>query len=86
MDIIEVEGLPLAKRGMMSGSKIVWRCPECSLDPMTLYDQKPPHQDCTGEYQELLKPFMAEGKLVIELPDVYAIRSFVLQQVKNVEL
>ncbi len=86
MDIVEVDGKPLAKRGKMSGSKSVWRCPQCFQDMMTLYDGKPAHPGCDGDYQELLKLFMEKGVLAQELPDVHDIRSFVLQQVNNVDL
>ena len=40
MDIIEIEGKPLAKRGKMSGSKRVLRCNKCFQDKMIPFEKK----------------------------------------------
>ncbi|UCB61508.1 MAG: nicotinate phosphoribosyltransferase, partial [Candidatus Bathyarchaeota archaeon] len=32
MDIVEMKGKPVAKRGKLSGKKQVWRCPHCLTD------------------------------------------------------
>ncbi len=86
MDIVEVDGRPIAKRGKMSGSKSVWRCLQCFRNVTTLCEQRPSHPGCEGEYQEILDPFVEGGKLIVELPNVHDIRSFVLQQIRNLDL
>jgi nicotinate phosphoribosyltransferase len=76
MDIVEIEGVPTAKRGKMSGAKQVWR------DPATLADLVLPLNsaaDVTGREAQL-NPLMESGRLVGTLPDVHAIRQRVLDQ------
>jgi nicotinate phosphoribosyltransferase len=76
MDIIEIEGTPVAKRGKMSGAKQVWR------DPISLRDVVLP-LGVTGAAAGLepaLVPLMSGGQLVDPLPEVRSIRQRVLDQ------
>ncbi|MDQ3547881.1 MAG: nicotinate phosphoribosyltransferase, partial [Chloroflexota bacterium] len=76
MDIIEIEGTPVAKRGKMSGAKQVWR------DPATIQDIVLPlgiEPDEPGREAALI-PLIDGGKLVDPLPDVRSIRQRVLDQ------
>jgi len=81
MDIIEVEGKPFAKRGKWSGSKSVWRCPECLADTITPLAVNPGPCPCGGQYEETLLPFLEQGNLVHPLPRPQEIRHHVLAQV-----
>jgi nicotinate phosphoribosyltransferase len=76
MDIIEIEGKPVAKRGKMSGAKEVWR------DPFALRDVVLPLGETVGTtgLEPMLRPLMAGGQLVDPLPDVRSIRQRVLDQ------
>jgi len=84
MDIVEVDGRPRAKRGKMSGSKDVWRCPVCQTTrvlPHAGSGQEPwPACDCGGKPEQLLRP----------LPEVYPqatdIRDHVLEQLSHYDL
>jgi nicotinate phosphoribosyltransferase len=76
MDIIEIEGTPVAKRGKMSGAKQVWR------DPMTLQDVVLPlgvEPEVPG-LESVLMPLIDGGNLVDPLPNVRSIRQRVLDQ------
>lgn len=76
MDIIEIEGEPVAKRGKMSGAKQVWR------DSATLRDVVLPlgvDPDESGR-DAVLIPLMKRGRLVGPLPDERSIRQRVLDQ------
>lgn len=76
MDIIEIEGAPVAKRGKMSGAKQVWR------DPATLHDIVMPLGSEPAEAGRVaaLIPLIEHGTLVSPLPDVRDIRRRVLEQ------
>ena len=83
MDIMEVEGKPLAKRGKMSGSKSVLRCRDCYHYYLVPSIDKPELCRCGGELEDLLNPLIKEGELLSPLPKVKEIRISVLSQIKR---
>ena len=83
MDIIEVEGRPLAKRGKMSGSKRVLRCIKCHADKMIPFQKTATRCECGGMLEEILVPFMKEGRLLDKLPRPKAVREYVLSQMRR---
>ncbi len=86
LDIMEIEGKPMAKRGKRSGSKQVYRCRSC-FGRMVVPAYKPLARcECGGEVEGLLKPLIAQGKLVRDLPPPRTIRDYVLEQLGRVEL
>jgi nicotinate phosphoribosyltransferase len=93
MDIVEIDGKPLAKRGKMSGSKRVLRCQKCFKDEMVPFGKKQrrpaPGADrcsCGGRFRDLLVPFMQNGKILWDLPKPQAIREYVLGQLPHFDL
>jgi nicotinate phosphoribosyltransferase len=87
MDIIELEGKLVAKRGKLGGKKQVWRCPECLVDTVLPFNSpKPECSECGGETESMLKPLIKEGKIVAELPKPKEIRQYVLEQVKKLSI
>jgi nicotinate phosphoribosyltransferase len=93
MDIIEIEGKPLAKRGKMSGSKCVLRCQKCFQDRMVPLkkDQGGSKTEsirctCGGRLKELLIPMIQEKKIVRDLPVPQRIRNYVLKQLPHFDL
>src|SRR6059036_429025 len=89
MDIVEIEGRPVAKRGKLSWKKQVWRCKECLSTRVTrrsVHD----HPDCPeghGKMALLSKKFLEKGRLVgPHLPKPIEIRVSVLGQLELVEL
>jgi nicotinate phosphoribosyltransferase len=93
MDIIEIDGKPLAKRGKMSGSKSVLRCSKCLQDKMLPFrkgrDQSTStlgRCSCGGRLKELLIPFVQNRKILWDLPKPQAIREYVLGQLPHFDL
>jgi len=91
MDIIEIDGKPLAKRGKMSGSKTVFRCLKCFQDKIVPFkkDRKRSTRDrcsCGGGFKEILIPFVRSRKILWDLPRPQAIREYVLKQLPRFDL
>ncbi len=85
MDIVEVEGVPLAKRGKLSGRKKVLRCASCGRTVVLPAAQAEP-VCCGGAMASILAPLLAQGQLVRPLPDVHTIRREVLAGLERVTL
>ncbi|OGQ03772.1 MAG: nicotinate phosphoribosyltransferase [Deltaproteobacteria bacterium RBG_19FT_COMBO_46_12] len=93
MDIIEMDGKPLAKRGKMSGSKSVLRCSKCFQDKILPFKKRrgrsAPGVDrcsCGGGLKEILIPFVQNRKILWNLPKPQAIREYVLEQLPHFDL
>jgi len=86
MDIIEIEGEPLAKRGKRSGPKKVLRCSSCFKSTVVPAQAKIPLCECGGENEDLLSIFVEKGKIKESLPTAQAIRRYVLHQLDKVSL
>jgi nicotinate phosphoribosyltransferase len=85
MDIVEVEGVPCAKRGKLGGKKQVWRCKDCLSDIVKpSNDVKPKCKKCGGEVLPMLRPLLKNGKNVSPLPEPSKIREYVLEQLKQI--
>lgn len=80
MDIVEVDGRPLAKRGKWSGAKQVWRCQACASDRTLPLGIDPGPCACGGGRAPLLVPALSEGRLLGPLPPPAALRQRVLDQ------
>lgn len=80
MDIVEIEGTPVAKRGKMSGAKQVWRDPDSLLDEVLPLAQQP--DDAWRVAQ--LQPILAGGRILAAVPEPHEIRSHVLAQLELV--
>ena len=84
MDIVEMKGKPVAKRGKLSGKKQVWRCPQCLTDVVKLFDLPMPKcPKCGSKTEPMLKPLIRNGKIVAKLPRPKAIRKYVLRQLER---
>jgi nicotinate phosphoribosyltransferase len=84
MDLVEIDGRPMAKRGKLSGRKQAWRCPRCQATAVTPWGKKPaPLCRCRSAYHALLTPLVRNGKLLRPLPSPQAIRKSVLDQLKR---
>ena len=86
LDIMEIEGKPMAKRGKRSGSKQVWRLPG-TVDNVVLPAGKPAPVGADGRAAEaLLKPLILEGKVVRDLPPPRTLREYVLEQMAGIDI
>lgn len=84
MDIVEVEGKSVAKRGKLGGRKQVWRCPKCLVDVVRLItDPQPKCPKCGGKTRPMLEPLILNGKIIAKLPSVDELREHVLTQLQK---
>jgi len=81
LDIVDVEGKPAAKRGKLGGKKQVWRCHDCLVDTVLIWDDDASAcPRCGGETEAMLRPLIEAGEIVGELPEPRAIREYTLGQ------
>lgn len=86
MDIMEVDGLPLAKRGKWSGAKDVLRCVRCFERIVVPLGSKNVRCSCKGAKVSLFVPFIKNGKLTAKLPKPKAIRKYAMSRLKQLGL
>jgi nicotinate phosphoribosyltransferase len=86
LDIMEIEGQPMAKRGKRSGAKQVWRVPG-TIDNIVLAAGKPAPVGADGRPAEpLLKPLVMGGVIVRDLPPPRTLREYVLEQMAGIDI
>lgn len=83
MDIIEIQGEPLAKRGKWSGAKRVVLCPRCGHRKILPLKKIQNRCSCGTEYKDLLTPLIEQGTIIRPLEKPQAIRAQVLNQLKE---
>ncbi len=81
MDIIEVEGEPVSKRGKLSGEKQVYINRRSRRRKVVPASQKP---ERTSE--PLLRPILSNGRLLVKQPENSELRKFVLKQIADLRL
>jgi nicotinate phosphoribosyltransferase len=86
MDIMEIDGKPVAKRGKMSGSKKVLRCKKCNAQSIAPFDKKRHNCRCGGVFNNILVPLTDRGNILQKPQPAKSIRSFVLRQTKDIDL
>ncbi len=80
MDIVEINGKPVAKRGKKSGHKVVIREGQLLNYKSVLASTKPP------KTKVITKTYLEKGRLVVKLPTNSVIRNYVLKQIVNLPL
>ncbi len=85
MDIVEIEGKPIAKKGKNSGSKSLFRCKKCFSDKVLPYSAKPESCACGGTMEDILEYLIQKGKTV-DLPDIKSIKEHTLSSLRFVDL
>lgn len=88
LDIVEIEGKPIAKRGKRSGRKPLFRCPHCLRDqvrPWTPGGKAGVPCECGGESGELLVPLLDENGPTGTFPSPRSVREYVLNQLERIE-
>ncbi len=89
MDIVEKyidnKWHPYSKRGKLPGAKQVYRCRPGLNDTMSLLDEEL-QITCPngGKPIKLLRKYIENGKILVNLPDVKNIRKYVLEQLEEV--
>ncbi len=86
MDLVEINGKAISKRGKKSGRKDLWRCAKCGMRRIapTVFNLE--RCACGGQLESLLVPIVDNGKLVYQPPPPQQIRERVLQQLEKVNL
>ncbi|RKY74710.1 MAG: nicotinate phosphoribosyltransferase [Candidatus Latescibacterota bacterium] len=87
MDIVEIEGKPVAKRGKPSGSKQVWRCPSCHRTLVVPCGRSyVPACSCGEDYEPLLRTMLLDGRRTEPPASARELRERVLEELKFVKL
>jgi nicotinate phosphoribosyltransferase len=86
LDIMEIDGQPIAKRGKHSGSKRVLRCRACFETVVVAAHKLVDRCPCGGSYDDLLKPLIRGGRATRDLPPPRTLREHVLEQLRRVPL
>ncbi len=90
MDIVEIDGEPIAKRGKWSGAKQVLRCVGCLEDDIVPLDQadKWPDRcpDCSSDLEPLLSSWLQGGQPTRPEPEPGAVRARTLERLKGLEI
>jgi len=86
MDIVEIEGKPIAKRGKKSGSKELWRCESCFSDIVLPKKSAAPACQCGKKMKKVLISLIDGGGISRPLPSPQDIKKYVLKQLEKVEL
>ncbi len=88
LDIVEMEGKPVAKRGKLGGKKELYRCPNC-LRGKLMPSGKAKERiscECGSRMEGALQPLVKGGEIAVKLPKAGDIRSFVLKQLEKLEV
>jgi len=83
LDIVEMDGQPLAKRGKRSGAKVWWQN-EDTLQ--SIVQPRPASRRPGKKWHAVLQPVLRNGRLATKLPTPQQIRGRVLQQLPNLGL
>lgn len=87
MDIVQIDGKPLSKRGKESGLKQVWRCPEEGFRTRTLAEgQALSCPQCGCGLEPLLKEVYRDGEVLVEAMKPRDLRERVLARLAGMEL
>ncbi len=86
LDIVEVEGRPLAKRGKWSGSKRVIRCPQCGQRRIIPNVDSRNACSCGGAFDDLLVPIVDHGQRLVDIEPPARIRERVREQTRALPL
>ncbi len=87
MDIVEIDGKPMAKKGKFSGKKDVYRCENCLEYKVVPFGHGTPTcSKCGGKMVKIMDYVMKNGEVVKDLPDPKEIRKNVIDQLERVEI
>ena len=81
LDIVEIEGEPIAKRGKWSGRKEIIRCAACAARAVVPAGSIPDSCGCGGPVEPLLVDLIEGGRAVGPVEPPQAIRKRVLDQI-----
>jgi len=85
MDIVDIEGEPIAKRGKLSGRKMLWHCNQCFNRVLTPRDDSMSLPECPG-CGNTMKPLLQKIDLSKNPPSHNEVRDYVISQLDRVPL
>lgn len=83
MDIVEIKGNPLTKRGKLSGKKGVFRCGSCGRVAVTLASTKAKTCECGHKMDPMMKKYIEHGKESKEYEKPNVIRGRSLEEISK---
>ncbi|MDP8011837.1 MAG: nicotinate phosphoribosyltransferase [Thermoplasmata archaeon] len=87
MDIVEIDGKPIAKKGKFAGKKDVYRCENCGTYSVVKHGSNAPIcEKCGSEMVNAMETVIENGSLKVDLPDAKNIREYVQKQLKYVSI
>ncbi len=85
MDIVEINGIPLTKRGKFSGSKNILRCETCMKLKTVPASVAEISCECGGSMKNLLRPFLINGNLPGSYDTPRQIRERTLRELESLQ-
>jgi len=82
LDIVEIEGKLVSKKGKVSGRKEIFECERCASRNIVFKKNPKPRCDCGNEMKLLTKQVLKKGKVTEEIEEVNVIRNRVLRQLR----
>lgn len=83
LDIVEINGRPMAKKGKRSGSKSLLRCGRCFSSTVVPFVVSPDEKcKCGGKITDILECVMRDGKLLYDMPSAKDIRNRCMREIK----
>lgn len=87
LDIVEIAGEPIAKRGKESGGKQIFSCVSCQQESIVpTLKPLPKCRTCGGDLQQFTAPLMKDGRILAPFPAPTVIRDQVLAQIRERKL
>ncbi len=82
MDIVEIEGKLITKKGKIAGKKDIFECQRCAGRAVVLSDTDEVKCQCGRKMETLTKPIMKKGKITEKTKNVAEIRNRVISQLR----
>ena len=87
LDIVEIDGKPISKRGKFSGRKDVYYCDTCINYAVVPHGKEIPKcKYCGKEMKNVMEKFMENGNLIREMPEADKIRDKVIKSLERVSI
>ena len=84
LDIVEIEGKPIAKKGKNSGSKSLLKCDKCFRSKIVPFTTQSEECECGGTMEDALEYYIRNGKLIRDFEDISTIRNRCLRELRHV--
>ena len=82
LDIVEIEGKLITKKGKIAGKKEIFECQRCAARTVVLSDNDEVKCQCGHKMETLTKPIMKKGELIDKTENVEKIRNRVISQLR----